>query len=319
MQYSAAKRHVRLILIPAFLLSALLYLKRQVDILELPTHRNTPRITLNQAQFQAQSYSKAHLGFNSLLADLLWLELLQRASHQELHKDEVSWEFSQINTITSLDKNNAKTYPFGAAFLSVFRRDQTGARLLLEKWVRYFPSHWKAHYLLAYHAFYEQKDYSFASKEMLLAASLPDAPPWLGALGIRLLGETGAYITALQIAIELYPSLSSDEGRERLRKRVRSLKYALMKGAWERSVASYSGRDLASKDLTAAANKQLFEVQKTLQGLETPEDLKEVLSEPFNFKYDPNLKAVINTDGFDKKELEELENSGIYHKKPDKG
>src|SRR5690606_34161437 len=142
-----------------------------------------------------------------------------------------------------LDPKFEKAYWFGAAFVSIFRRDEIGAKELLTNWVRQRPTFWRSHYNLGFHLFHEMHLYDPAAFHILRAASLPGAPSWLTALGVRLLTASAGTFSALQAAVGLYDSVNGTEGRYRLRMRVRSLAYALQKARWKEALERYKLRN----------------------------------------------------------------------------
>jgi len=114
-----------------------------------------PSVQVSKVGMRSQSLRKYHLGFGNLLADLIWIHLLQEATHEKLPPGTVSWEFIQLDSITTLDPKFNTAYSFGASFLSVFRQDKIGAKILLEKWVKHRSQNWQPHFLLGYHLYYE--------------------------------------------------------------------------------------------------------------------------------------------------------------------
>jgi hypothetical protein len=298
----------------AAILFAAFFAKFFFDDLRLVPPRQNPRVTRASAEFQALSLRRFNFGFKNVLADALWVQLLQQASHGPLARDEVSWEYAQLNSIISLDPKFSKAYPFGASFLSVFRRDRQGAQLVLEKWTRFEPNYWRTHYLLGYHYFFEQKKFEQASRSILRAASLPGAPNWLTSLGVRLISQTGAHFSALQVALELYPTLTSLEGRYRLRKRIRSLRFTLLKTAWQHALDTFpSGRRPASTaDIVPEVQKELVDLSAALQQISIPEDLEDIFVENFIFQYNPSTHSIDFINNLPKEELRELESSGIH-------
>lgn len=277
--------------------------------------RQTPRVTRATAEFQAQSLRRFHFGFKNVIADTLWVQLLQEASHQQLGRDEVSWEFAQLNAITALDPKFSRAYTFGTSFLSVFRRDRLGAQLILERWARVEPANWRAHYLLGYHYFFEQKKFQEASKSILRAAAFANSPPWLSSLGVRLLSQTGAHFSAMQIAVELYPSLSNLEAKDRLRKRIRSLRFKLLKTAWEKALEKYpkqQGRQpAATQDITPLVKEELSDLGAALGQLNIHEDLYDIFQERFQFFYNTSTHKIDFAREFAPDEMTEIEESGI--------
>src|SRR4051812_31460807 len=126
----------------------------------------------NQVSFQAESIKRFSFGYDGLIASLAWIQTLQRAEVRPLEKGQRSWEYAQLRLITTLDPNFEVAYWFGALQLSVFRRDNEGARDILERWVYRSPNRWQAYYLLGYHLYFEMNQHQEAASYLLRAAQM---------------------------------------------------------------------------------------------------------------------------------------------------
>lgn len=248
-----------------------------------------------EATYHGKSLKNSSLGFANVLADILWVKLLQGAKHTPLAPGEVSWEFAQVDAITTLDPNFIRAYDFGAIFLSVFRRDNLGAKIILEKWVKRSPIQWRPNYLLGYHLYFEMQEYERASNYLLKAGSLANAPPYLTALGIRLMSHAGGLWQALRLAVELYDQIDDLESKSRLNRRIRALRYELQRLAWVEALESFRkkrGREPArTSDLTPILVDNNRELASLPLGEVSPE-LADLMSEPFHFSYDPAAKQI---------------------------
>ncbi len=273
-----------------------------------------PSLYEQAARFHADSLRRYSLGFDFVMADLLWLRLLDKARTKEVEPGKVSWEFAQLDAITSLDRNFARAYPFGGAFLSVFLRDNVGAKLILEKWVRNFPSNWRAHYTLGYHLYFEMGQFKPASGHILTAAEMTGAPPWLPSLGIRLLSETGSLAQALRMAIGLVPALKDEEGKLRLMVRIRSLVYSLQKASWEAALDGFRKEHKSEPsnmgDIQPHFVSQTREIASVLGDTDMPDEVRPLFAEVHSFRYDSAEKKIVPV-----KLDPTLERSGIYRPK----
>jgi tetratricopeptide (TPR) repeat protein len=274
--------------------------------------RATPNVSLESARFYARSIHKFSLGFDNLLADLAWVQLLQGASHEPLDRPGVSWEYAMVHAINTLDPKFTKAYWFGASYVSIFRRDKVGALDILEKWTQVQPLEWNSHYILGFHLFHEMGNSEKAAEELIKAAALPRAPSYLSSLGVRLLSESGARFSALQSAVALYDSVSDEQGRTRLRARIRSLHYSLQKAAWTDSIRKYREkyrREPAALSELDSVAKTGIDYSEILQHGTIPEDLHALLQEKFQFRYDPSTRTV---QGILSPQDQEIEQTGIY-------
>jgi len=263
---------------------------------KMATHGyHPPTIARDQANLELQSIKRFNLGFPSLVSGLLWVQLLQEAKLKSVNQGEVSWEFTRLNAITSLDPNMDVAFSFGAVFLSVFKRDRLGARIILEKWVRQRPNFWRAEYLLGYHLYYEMGLFKEGSEHLLRAASFEHSPGWLTSLGIRLLSATGALAQALRMTCDLYGAVHSVEGQLRLRKRVRSLNYALQKAGWEEALNNYHKQFHREPATIQELHSTLLAGVRDLSSImpaDVDPELKPLIHEGFKFIYDPKKHSI---------------------------
>ena len=118
------------------LVVACLFAKYSLEVRLYEALAQKPNLQPGQARYHSDSLKQYNLGFENLIAALIWVQLLQRSSYEKIKEGRVSWEFSQLDAVTGLDRNFERAYSYGAIFLSVFKRDKLGAKLLLEKWGR---------------------------------------------------------------------------------------------------------------------------------------------------------------------------------------
>lgn len=274
--------------------------------------RPEPEVSLETAQFYSRSLRRFSLGFDNLIADLAWVQLLQGASHEPIQHGGVSWEYAKIHSIATLDPKFERVHWFGASYVSIFRRDKIGAKDLLERWVKQKPTMWNSHYTLGFHLFHEMGDYEGGAKHILLAASFANAPAYLSALGVRLLSESGQYFSALQTAAALYATLRDEEGKYRLRRRIRSLNYNLQKSGWVQALKSFrekTRQEPRSIDELASYLSQR-EIASLARRLVVMEEIQPLLQENFQFRYDAQTKAISGRE-----EDKDLELTGVHASK----
>ncbi len=274
--------------------------------------RPEPEVSLETAQFYSRSLRRFSLGFDNLIADLAWVQLLQGASHEALTHGGVSWEYAKLHSIATLDPKFDRVHWFGASYVSIFRRDKIGAKDLLQRWVKQKPTLWNSHYTLGFHLFHEMGDYEGGAKEILLAASFSNAPSYLSALGVRLLSESGQYFSALQTAAALYATLRDTEGKYRLRRRLRSLNYNLQKTEWVQALKTFREKNRkepnSMNDLAPFLSQR--EIASLTRRLVVDDEIQPLLQESFQFRYDPAAKAIAG-----RAEDQDLELVGVHASK----
>jgi hypothetical protein len=278
-------------------LALLLAVKVSVEPVLQEKQQRRPNLKPLEAGYQGRSLKQLSPGLDSFVAALLWIQLLQRASYTPVKEGEVSWEFAQLHAISILEPKFERAYDYGHAFLSVFRRDKLGAKILLESWVKRRPNYWKPHYLYGYHLFFEMNDYAHAAPAILRASQMERAPDWLASLGIRLFEEDLALEQALRLAIEVYPQSSSRHARELLRTRIRLVRFAREKQRLQKAIVRYK-REKKKFPATLEEAKPFLEAEttRTLSSLRLEqsdaEELAPVIRETFKFDYDPSSGTV---------------------------
>ncbi|NDG28005.1 MAG: hypothetical protein EB120_12640, partial [Proteobacteria bacterium] len=229
----------------------------------------------------------------------------------------VSWEFAEVDTITTLDPNFDVAYHFGSLTVSFFRRDKLGGKLLLEKWVKQRPTLWRAHHMLGMHYFLELNDYKNAAPHVIRASQLPGAPAFITSLGIGLLSQSGAHLSALQSATELFEAAQDPEAKHRLAFRIRGLRWHLQKQALNDAIQSYRKTKGQLPDSLEAV--QSFIKPSTDRNLSSlnqkehrSEDLKNLMAENFFFRLKKDRSSVESTQP----DLEKaFENMGVHVQK----
>jgi hypothetical protein len=304
------KHSIKFLLFVSFCLIAKLYFQ-QKEWIKIPVNQDLKPVL---ASYQSNSVEKYALGFNSLIGASIWVQLLQKSDHRPVPDEKVSWEFSQLDTLTTVDPNNNRAYDFGSIFISVLRRDKLGGKLLLEKWTKKRPDFWRPWYLLGSHYSLELHDYALAAPLIIKASKMANAPSWLSSLGIRLLSESGQYFQALKTSLELFPIIRDPEGRTRLSHRIRALNYSIQKKYWQNALDTYLSESKHFPSTIADLEPQFNHQKRELSSLtdsdhEKDETLVRLMNESFQFNLSPNKKEVVSSMPSETKNLESI---GIY-------
>ncbi|NBY20473.1 hypothetical protein EBQ74_09595 [bacterium] len=265
------------------------------------------------ASYQSNAIEQYSFGFNSLIGASIWVKLLQNSDHRPVQEDRLSWEYAQLDALTTLDPNNFRAYDFGSIFISTLRRDKLGGKLLIEKWTKKRPNSWRPWYLLGIHHMLELKDYSSAPAFILKASKMHGAPDWLSSLGIRLMSESGKLYPALKTSLELLPQLQNREAIERVAFRIRSLNYRIQKNQWQETLNDYVKSKHAVPtsldELQFVRNKSNRELSSIVEAEKNNSLAQLLLSETFNFKIDRNKKTIVSAEP---EKTEILEKVGIF-------
>ena len=275
---------------------ALLVAKGAIEHLSDKMARPSPNLVAASADSYSRDLKRYSFGFDSLIAATHWVDLLQRARHQHHGSETLSWEYVQLDAITTLDPKFERAYVYGGVTLSVLIQDKIGALRILEKWARRWPLSWRVQYILGYHLFFEMKNYEAASRRILKAAELEGAPSWLNALAVRLLSETGALAESIRLCVELYDQVPDTEGKDRLSMRIRSLNYKLQQRAWESALEKFRierGRDPRNTaELAPLVGPRVREIATSIGGRGVVMELAVLLTERFPFHYDLTSRSI---------------------------
>ena len=186
-------------------------------------------------------------GFDELMADNLWLRLIQnfdycenprnlvQASSQETRDDVLdhledrvgksrcrkSWVYHMLDRITDLSPQFLMAYTMGASTLSVVVDDIEGASLIYEKGLKAFPKNWVLAYRAAYHELYERNRVEKAAMLLEKAGrhgASEGAPPWISHLSAKLYERNGQVELGRRVLVDF---LARPFGDEKLRKKAR--------------------------------------------------------------------------------------------------
>lgn len=287
-----------------FFITGLLFL---VSLFVLKAHleKHSPNFSfkkktlkVDQVVAQTEALYQFSLGFNSFLASLIWVELLQSADHTPLKENELSQEFSKVLAITRLDRRFEPSYSFGNSFLSILRGDRLGAYFILKQWKDNEPLYWRAHFYYGFHCYHEMNRLEEGAQGILKAASLPKAPPWLNTLGVGLLNENGQWDIALFKSIELFPLVKDPTVKQKLILRILAIRQKIQweklkkaidlfhneKGYWpetlpatERTLSSLPDLEISEELLPALQEKMEFSYDKITHELKPKKDFQEFL------------------------------------------
>lgn len=266
-------------------LSLCFFLKYQLERDRVGTRHVPKNLKPLDASYEANSLKRYSFGFDSVLSSLLWVQVLQKSDHTPLKSDEVSWEFAQVDALTTLDPRFDQAYAYGAIFLSVLRRDKLGGKIILEKWANRYPTYWRPVHMLGMHYFEELGDYASAAPLILRASNMRGSPKWLNSLGLRLLSESGSLLNAISTAIEMSRITRDPEALNNLTLRIRALNYNIQKSEFEarmNGIKANQERNLAS--LSIGDQKDI------------PESIKVLLQERFDFRWNAKDRRAVSVD-----------------------
>ncbi|MFK8138653.1 MAG: hypothetical protein AB8E15_09860 [Bdellovibrionales bacterium] len=186
-------------------------------------------------------------GFDSVLADLFWLRVIQDIDYcenetgvksvnsgtdidsivaKELSSSRcnMGWVYQMVDLVTELSPRFRRAYRIGAEVLSVGVDDREGARRIFDKGVKQFPKYWMLHYSAAYHYLFEIQDKERAA-DLLVSASKNGGPYFLAIMASSLYQKDGQKAVALSLLRGLEKKYEDiPEFKEEIQKKIQTIK-----------------------------------------------------------------------------------------------
>ena len=188
-----------------------------------------------------RSIKHVTFGYNDLIADSLWIRLVQdygvceqglapsnndRLDVNRTYDCKKGWVYQMLDVITHLAPKFRMPYATGATVLSVVVDDIEGATLIYNKGIRQFPRDWSILYRAAYHYLFELENRQKAA-ELLVRAANNGGPFWLQSLAAKLYTQTGRALLAKTVLEQYLRVHGGKFGEERIRKRLDLVNKAL--------------------------------------------------------------------------------------------
>jgi hypothetical protein len=163
----------------------------------------------------------ASLGYRELVADLLWLQVIQVMGQQKLSEDAGRWLYLAVDRITTLDRKFVRAYEAGSLALCTLVVLPEESNRLLEKGMLHNPQEWKLPFLLGINYYFEQADDAKAAQAMAKAASLPGAPEGLARLAAKLFVSAKSPQQAVELLAKVYDETTDEHVKKLLEIRLK--------------------------------------------------------------------------------------------------
>jgi len=187
----------------------------------------------------ASEIKTASLGYESLVADLLWLKAVQHMGEREISGKGYDWIYKALDTVTTLDPKFIAPYETGGLILTIVADKTDLSNKLLEKGYAYNPDVWQLPFYLGFNYFYFMRQYKPAAKYMSIAAEMEGSPSWLPLLASRLYYQAEDPSYALEFLERMYERTDDERLRESLLKRIDLLRARAIAGELQKAVEYY--------------------------------------------------------------------------------
>jgi hypothetical protein len=165
----------------------------------------------------------AALGYQQLVADLLWLKAVQHFGLREQTEEGYLWAYHAVDVLTDLDPKFAYAYQVTGAVLGVWANRAQESVAILSKGMKHNPEVWQLPFYLGYDYFYGLHDPGKAAPYFRIASMLPGSPEYLPKLAARMTVEAGDPNAALEFLQRLYQQVQDQHLREGLERRIREV------------------------------------------------------------------------------------------------
>lgn len=162
----------------------------------------------------------ACLGFESLVADLLWIKAIGYFGGHYLTDRSYKWLYHILDLLTTLDPLFRYPYEFGGVVLSIEGGNPEQGTLLMEKGIIHHTEYWRLYFYLGFNYFYYHKDFKTASRYITKAAQLPGHPAYLPKLAASLLTSSGEKNTALSFLRQLYENTEDEWLKHQIKEKI---------------------------------------------------------------------------------------------------
>ena len=166
------------------------------------------------------------LGYENLVADILYMWSIQRYSHYE-KEHRFRYLEHVYDMITDLDPHYIDPYLIGALTMAREGSDYERAFNLLEKGMRNNPDEWLLPLDAGFYALQDLKDYSKAINYFMKASKIEGCPPEVDRLIAGAFLRKGDKVSSLKFWLDIYNSTTDERIKEVSYNHIYDLKIAI--------------------------------------------------------------------------------------------
>jgi hypothetical protein len=166
----------------------------------------------------------AALGFDEMLADLLWIKAIGYFGGHSATDQDYTWLSHILEIVTTLDPFFQYPYEFGGVILAMEIGDVDKSNILLEKGMenvsKSHKRYWYFPFYLAFNYMYHKDDYKTAAYYLEIASKFPQSPDYIPLLVSRLYADADSPEIAVTFLTEMINSTKKIELKEKLKLRL---------------------------------------------------------------------------------------------------
>jgi hypothetical protein len=240
----------------------------------------TPKLQRFMYLPHGQYLRVAALGYEQVLADLLWIQAIQAMGERKVSEEAGHWIYRALEVITDLDPTFVHVYEAGGIALVTLVTHIDESNRILEKGMRYNPAVWRLPFYLGFNYYFEFHDDQKAADYIARASRLPGAPAYLAPLAARLYVSARDPQDAIDFLAQMYAQTTDENIKGVLEQRLKEVVVE---------------RDLQLLEETISRYRTLYRrAPERLEDLVEPGLLRELPHEPFGgrYLYDPRTLSV---------------------------
>ena len=165
----------------------------------------------------------AVLGYRQMVADLLWLKVVQHFGVREQTIEGYLWAYRAADVLTDLDPKFVYAYQATGTVLAISARQIHESVALLEKGLRHNPDAWIIPFVLGYDYYFEFHDSATAGKYFRIASMLPGSPKYLPQLAAKMTIQAGEPDAAVEFLQRLFQQVQDERVRAGLAQRIKEV------------------------------------------------------------------------------------------------
>ena len=169
----------------------------------------------------AEYLQLASVGYQELVADVLWLQTIQVMGERKISNAAGRWLYRAFDIITTLAPNFVRVYEAGGLALTTLVVLPEESNRLLMKGAEHNPAEWRLPFYLGINYYFELYDDAKAGEYMAQASRIPGAPPGLVPIAANLFASAKSPQQAVDILATAYRNTSDENAKKLLELRLK--------------------------------------------------------------------------------------------------
>lgn len=244
----------------------------------------TPKLQRFMYLPQGEFFRVAVLGYEQVVADLLWIQTIQAMGERKVSEEAGHWIYHALDVITTLDPRFVRVYEAGGIALTTLVSHVEESNRILAKGISHNPEVWQLPFYLGFNYYFEYAEDQKAAEYIAQAAKLPGAPTFLAPMAAKLYVSARTPQDAIDFLLQVYAQATDENVKRALERRLKEVVVERDLLLFEEAIGRY--RDRYQRP------------PARLEDLIQPGLLRELPKEPFGgrYLYDPLAQSVRSSE-----------------------